>query len=161
MNCIINRQDFSPHPEVGEIAQTEDGAYQVWDGNKWKSITMEGSGLQINLYDMNKQIVAQLPDKEDFTDILQNINLFKIKTNNKYYMLYGKEISYFTLFHCGNPKSTETFEEAVIDCLNSIGPIKSIDLTEDGNAIEIWVMSDNEATCLYLFPYDDGVVEVY
>jgi hypothetical protein len=34
-------------------------------------------------------------------------------------------------------------------------------MTEDDNAIEIWVMKDNnEATCLYLFPYDDGLVKV-
>ena len=49
---------------------------------------------------------------------------------------------------------------AAIECLNNIGSIKAIDLTEDKDAIEAWVMAEDEATCLYLFPYDMGVVVV-
>ena len=72
-------------------------------------------------------------------------------------MLYGKEISYFTLFKL---KQVDSFPHEAIDCLQNIGPIKAIDLTEDKDAIEAWVMADDEATCLYLFPYDMGVVVV-
>ena len=52
------------------------------------------------------------------------------------------------------------FGLTVIDCLKSIGPIKAIDLTELEDAVEIWVVSNDEPTCLYLFPYDNGVVKV-
>jgi hypothetical protein len=33
-------------------------------------------------------------------------------------------------------------------------------LVEDGSAFEIWVTQNDVTTCLYLFPYDDGIVEV-
>lgn len=72
-------------------------------------------------------------------------------------MLYGKEISYFTLYKIIKP---QCFGNEVIDCLKNIGIIKAIDFTETQDAIEIWVEDDNGPTCLYLFPYDNGVVQV-
>ena len=72
-------------------------------------------------------------------------------------MLYGKEISYFTLFKIVEP---QYFSYEVIECLKNVGDIKAIDLTEDKDAIEAWVIADNEVTCLYLFPYDLGIVQV-
>lgn len=73
-------------------------------------------------------------------------------------MLYGKEMSYFTLFKIANFKF---FGDEVIECLNNIGDVKCIDMTEPGDAIEIWIQSDmQEITCLYLFPYDTGLVVV-
>jgi hypothetical protein len=52
------------------------------------------------------------------------------------------------------------FGNEVVDCLNNIGDIKAIDLTEANDAIEIWVQDGENVTCLYLFPYDSGVVQV-
>ena len=85
------------------------------------------------------------------------IDALESKYNNEYYMLYGKEISYFTLFKIVEP---QYFSYEVIECLKNIGDIKAIDLTEDKDAVEIWAMADGEATCLYLFPYDLGIVQV-
>lgn len=115
--------------------------------------------VNMSLYDMNKQIIAQLPDLEVTTETVQQIDAFVKETLNTHYMLYGKEISYFTIFQrCYD--LTETVGEAVIDCLNNVGVIKSIDLTEAKDAFEIWVIANDEATCLYLFPYDSGIVHV-
>jgi hypothetical protein len=33
-------------------------------------------------------------------------------------------------------------------------------MTEANDAIEIWVINNDKPTCLYLFPYDMGLVEV-
>ena len=86
------------------------------------------------------------------------INSLHAKCNNIYYMLYGKEISYFTLFRVID---SDYFGYEVIECLKNIGAIKAIDFTETKDAIEIWVENENdEPTCLYLFPYDNGIVEV-
>ena len=71
-----------------------------------------------------------------------------------------KEISYFTIFSIQKYAECDTLGEAVIECLNNVGEIKSIDLDEGGNAIECWVTTGDESTCLYLFPYDDGIVSV-
>ena len=108
---------------------------------------------------MNKQIISQLPTltTDDLLEKLPLVEELHNKYNNEYYMLYGKEISYFTLFKL---KQVESFPHEAIDCLQNIGPIKAIDLTEDKDAIEAWVMAEDEATCLYLFPYDMGVVVV-
>ena len=47
-----------------------------------------------------------------------------------------------------------------IDCCKNVGIIKAMDLTESQDAIEIWVETSEGPTCLYLFPYDNGVVQV-
>jgi hypothetical protein len=146
-------------PDEGEVIQTPEGDYLIWQDGNWNKINVEGSNISMGLYDMNKQIIAQLPTltTDDLLEKLPLVEELHNKYNNEYYMLYGKEISYFTLFKL---KQVESFPHEAIDCLQNIGPIKAIDLTEDKDAIEAWVMADDEATCLYLFPYDMGVVVV-
>jgi hypothetical protein len=72
-------------------------------------------------------------------------------------MLYGKEMSYFTLFHIIDASK---FGKEVLDILKEIGPIKAIDLTSTFDAVEIWLHYMDSPTCLYLFPYDTGLIEV-
>jgi hypothetical protein len=116
-------------------------------------------GLNMKLYDLNKQVISQLPNLTEFNEIIENINEFSKSTNNIHYMLYGKEQSYFTVFE-KEDNNTETLGEAIIDCLTNVGNIKTIELTEAKDAFEIWVAIDGEATCLYLFPYDSGIVKI-
>lgn len=145
-------------PEDGEIIQNLEGDYLIWKDGAWNKINYEGSDINLSLYDMNKQIISQLPPLEDMDAACKAANNLYEKTKNEFYMLYGKEISYFTLFRMDKP---EWFFEELILCLHSIGVIKAMDMTEDESAIEIWVVDDdNEATCLYLFPYDNGLVKV-
>ena len=146
-------------PEEGEVIQTPEGEYMIWKDGHWNTINYEGSDINLSLYDMNKQIISQLPVLTGLAEKMEIINNFHSKYNNEFYMLYGKEISYFTLFQI-NDKPDWFFEEVSL-CLNNIGVIKAMDLTEDESAIEIWVCDENnEATCLYLFPYDNGLVKV-
>lgn len=150
-----------PRPEIGEFARSID-TNRVWNYTEkgWVDVT-DSMNLNVNmsLYEMNKQIVAQLPDFTAITEAVSAIDTFVTNTHNCHYMMYGKEISYFTIFQrCSG--LTETVGEAVIDCLGSVGTIKSIDPTPDGEAFEIWVMVEDNATCLYLFPYDTGIVQV-
>lgn len=146
-------------PIDGEIMQnTLDDKYYIWRENNWHEIKMDNSGFQMGLYDINKQIIAQLPDLVDWDRVSEVLRDFDINWNNNYYMLYGKEISYFTVFkikeHCA-------FAHEVIDVIKNVGSsVKAIDLTETEDAIEVWIMYNNEPTCLYLFPYDMGLVLV-
>lgn len=145
-------------PDDGEIIQNLEGDYLIWKDGAWNKINYEGSDINLSLYDMNKQIISQLPPLEDMDAACKAVNNLYEKTKNEFYMLYGKEISYFTLFRMDKP---EWFFEELILCLHSIGVIKAMDITEDESAVEIWVVDDdNEATCLYLFPYDNGLVKV-
>ena len=145
----------------GEKAYVEEEQklYQYCEKDaSWKEIT--GTELQYTLYELNKSIIHALPDAtvEEIKDGIEEINLFFEETKAKNYMLLGKEISYYTIlrhrkFHCED----ETLGEATIACLNSIGIIKSIEKMED--KVEIWVLIDNDVFCLYLFGYDNGIVE--
>ena len=145
-------------PNEGEIIQNNaDGKFYIYKDGKWMIINMDSSGISMDLYDMNKQIINQLPTITDLESKKNTINLLHEKFNNDFYMLYGKEISYFTLFWMIDP---EFFGTEVIECLKNLGNIKAIDLTETQDAVEIWVEYLDEVTCLYLFPYDMGVVKV-
>ena len=144
-------------PEEGEMCQTQEGKVMIWHEGSWREMKLEGGGINMGLYDMNKQIISQLPALSDFTKAIANVRDLHGKYWNEYYMMYGKEISYFTLFKvCG----ANEFGQDVIDCCANVGIIKAIDFTETQDAIEIWVENNNGPTCLYLFPYDNGVVQV-
>lgn len=152
-----------PRPEVGEVAYaTDTNELYIFKDNQWVLATPETKGnVEMSLYDMNKQIIAQLPTMKQCQEKIDLMNDFVKQANNVYYMLYGKEISYFTVFVTNMFEyEIATLGDAVYECLANVGPIKSIEYTENKDAIEIWVMADEEATCLYLFPYDSGIVKV-
>jgi hypothetical protein len=129
----------------------------IWHDNNWAEIKMENSGIELSLYDLNKQIIAQLSEFNDYISASKSIDQLYEIHENQFFMLYGQEISYFTLFEIIDDTK---FAEEVFSCLKDIGVIKAIDLTENKEAVEIWIMYNNEPTCLYLFPYDRGIIEV-
>lgn len=160
-NAKIKKADLSQiryTPQEGEIMQNaSDGKFYIWKDDSWMLINIDGSGINLGLYDINKQIISQLPDLTDLESKKEIINLLHSEQGNKYYMLYGKEISYFTVFKL---IESQYFGYEVIECLKSIGRIKAIDLAENKDAIEVWVENEDGPTCLYLFPYDIGIVQV-
>lgn len=117
----------------------------------------------ISLYELNKQIMSQVPDytEEQIDAAKKLINSYMVEQNNYFYMLLSNEMRYYTIFSVYNGTNVlETFPDEVIECLNSIGPIKSIEKNTDG-VIEIWCVPTSyceEACVFYLFPYDQGVV---
>lgn len=151
--------------EEGEIVYCEsEQQYMVYQNNSWMPVKAEmtNEGLQLNLYDLNKQIISQLPSltnnqKEEY---IKEINSFK---NGDYYMLYGKEISYFTLLKTGTKEEKlESFGKTIFSLLNDLTEkIYSCEKTEDNEAFEIWIEYNDEPTVLYLFNYDNGVVKYY
>ena len=157
----IKRMDLSQikyEPMDGEVAyDTHTEKVMIYHDGAWQAVNMEGTGLNLGLYDINKQIIAQLPVMDDFEKATENVITLYEKYKNEYFMLYGKEISYFTLFQIIDDF---WFASDVIDCCTNVGPIVAMDLTENEDAIEIWVNTENGPTCLYLFPYDNGLVKV-
>lgn len=113
--------------------------------------------LNISLYDLNKASIPQLPDytEVEFAAAVDLINSFV--GTNKFYMLLGREVNYYTVF-MREPTMEETIGEAVVDCLKcfSASHVKSIEMAE--GAIEAWVMNGEEATVMYFFPYNEGVI---
>lgn len=156
-----------PRPQQGEVAYATDTEKFYAYNNGWYEVKAESDGaISLNLYELNKQINSQLqPITEDqYFEKIELINNYVKDTQNIHYMLYGKDISYFTVFqkHIGYD---ETVGEAVIDCIKNVGHIRSIDLTWNKDAVEIWVdVSKNddekELIVMYLFMYDSAIVPV-
>ena len=150
------------HLKNGEMAETSD------DNKKWvyDEETLEwrehDTGIQISLYDMNKQLIAQMPEMTDSDKMTEIINNYKDKTdNNSHYMLLCRDINYFTLFEESFSSGQESFATLVLECIHDVGIIHDMMITEDDGAIEIWVKPLNEEAdmlVMYLFAYDAGVV---
>ena len=60
-------------PTEGELIQTPEGKYMIWHEGAWNEIKMESGGINMGLYDMNKQIISQLPILEDFDKAMNDI----------------------------------------------------------------------------------------
>lgn len=152
-------------PKDGEIAGFRDEEdkinYKIYINNDWQAIDFSETGLKLNLYDINQQIIPQLPDlsKEQRLEKIQLINTFVKEQKNEFYMLYGKNMSYFTVFKKDNRGAASLGSEALY-CLDELGNIKSIE--QEAGGIEFWILKkeDNIADCLYLFPYDMGIIFV-
>ena len=134
----------------------------MFNGEEWVPLEVKSeSNVQMSAYEMNKQIIGQMsPLKhKDMISKYALINEFVKQTENCYYLMYGREINYFTLFVKDKlTKATISLELAA--CLRNVGDIYDILLTEAQDAIEIWVkpVDAEEVTCLYFFPYDAGIV---
>jgi hypothetical protein len=119
----------------------------------------------IELYELNRSIIEQqgVIKEEDIPRAMNDIEYLVCSANNQCYMLYGKEIGYFTLFMRDNYNwEIETLSLAVIECLANVGIVYSIELTANKDAVEIWVKDTEKdiITCMYLFPYDNGIVRI-
>ena len=150
------------HLKNGELAETsDDNKKWVYDeeAQEWKE--HETEGIQMSLYDMNKQLIAQMPPMEDTDKMIEIINNYKNKTDNSHYMLLCRDINYFTLFEEDPFIAEERFATLVLECIHDLGIVHDMMITEDNGAIEIWVKPLSEEAdmlVMYLFAYDAGVV---
>ena len=119
------------------------------------------------LYDVNKNLV--LKNEIELTDGVLNskkeiITNFMRKMNNSYYMLLCNERKDYTVFKMNDKDNDDSVREIVSilvdECLRNRGEIRGIDLTKDKDAIEIWLIIEDEAYCYYFFPYDAAIIEV-
>ena len=118
------------------------------------------------LYDINKNLVNQLEDltDEDIKLRAEFLTHYIHDTNNQYYMLLCNERKDYTIFRrltIGDEDSPgcELIEILLYECLPNRGGIKSIDLTDDKQAVEIWLVIDGKCFCYYFFPYDAAIIE--
>ena len=122
-----------------------------------------------NLYDINKSLILQKKtrlNEGNLNSKKEIIKNFITDTHNFYYMLLCNERKDYTVFDFhvqgGNVKNNGTQIKCanclVDECLKNRGIISDIDLTKDKQAIEIWMIIDEEAYVYYFFPYDNGVI---
>lgn len=160
---IKNKQELKTieNPDGKLVYNGEDQKYYYLKEGEWiqtpVQINSEGE-LGINLYELNKQLIQQLDymTEEQLKEASTVIGDFM---SGDCYMLYGKDIGYFTLF-MKDEKSPEDRVGLVFECLHAAfgDNIYSIELNEEKTAIEIWVNFQEMVTVLYLFDYSQGIV---
>lgn len=159
---IIDFSQVNYQPEENEIVQ--DRATKnlfIYRENHWMLLEPKSLAPEMSLYELNKQLSKQqfFLSEDQLNEKARIIKEWMTNKDNTFYMLYGKEISYFSLF---NRVHNDVITDRIKETLLAIGDIRSIDITEDNSGIEIWVSTKREQieTCLYLFPYDDGVIKI-
>lgn len=161
MQQFKNQKQLDSYPvarfENGEMVfLTEEKEYKIYDNGEWKDLpkaTLEGDGVSMSLYDLNKSIISQLPKLEDLTIKVALINDFDKFIESEYYMLLCRDISYYTIFNhfINSDNEFSNLGEAVLTCAQELGDLISVELTADKGAIEIWVKTDEDCLCMYLF----------
>ena len=119
------------------------------------------------VYDLNKQLVEtaeKVISPYKLNEKKKIIKQFIRESKDNYFMLLCNERRDYTLFNIISDKEEDKLNELanifVDECLQNRGNIKGIDLTENKDAIEVWLSIEGESYCYYFFPYNAGVVEV-
>lgn len=151
--------DLPAEPGEGQVAYCEEEkSYKIANNGAWVDFSPESSGVSTSLYELNRQIIGQLPplDEVQIKDRIESLNVWR---KADFYMLYGKEISYFTVLKPGTENlDFENFGEAIFNLLTDITEaIYAMDIVDD-NTVEIWIHYEGNPTVLYLFNYDGGIV---
>lgn len=124
------------------------------------------------LYDFNKNAMS---NEKHLDIILFNRKVAEVSAwmwteiNDKYCMLLCRERNDFTLFHtsCNNQNNYQSLLDSTKtelgETLMNRGDVLGIDKTGDNVAYEIWIrdIETKETFVYYLFPYDQGVIEIH
>ena len=113
------------------------------------------------LYDLNKQVMAQLPPQDENT-MAHNWNVIGDwfgKDECRWFMLMCKERSDFTFIHITDNQFTKAIQE-LQEILKERGQILAIQYQHGEDAFEIWIKKDDEVFMFMLFGADWMIVEV-
>ena len=146
--------------EEGETAfvNKEQKIYKYTNG-EWVEQSVPEGKMNISVYDMNKQLIAQQSPIEDIA-LLTPVRKFKNK-GGKYFMLICRDIGYYTLFVV-DPDGENRIEQEVLMCAKDVGVIKAVEEIEGTESMEIWVQPEGEdPVVMYFFNYDKGVIQCH
>ena len=116
------------------------------------------------LYDLNKQIIAQLPPHDEHQMQLNYEIIgdwFSVPRHPDYFMLMCKELSDFTLLHLHDFNFAKAVQE-LKEILAERGEVHSIQYIHGEDVFEIWIKNTktNEYFMYMLFNANWMVVEV-
>lgn len=127
---------------------------------------IKGEGnINMSLYEINKNIIAQLPayDEPKLKKLQEHINEWKMTYfEQKFYMLLCRDINYYTLFYFDPNKFNEfkSLGEAVVNVLSESGfTIHEEEVDNTNGHVEIWAKNDTDTYAFMLFAYGEGVVK--
>lgn len=143
------------HEEDEIILVKETDQYYICKDNQWMLyIPEEKTCPALTLYELNKMIMAKFKtySEEDILKSKEDIRKYVDNTNGFSYMLLCNDLRYYTVF-IKDESYEEAIEDVLIECLNNLGEIKSIDFTNENDAIEIWFYREDELYVSYFFVY--------
>ena len=115
------------------------------------------------LYDLNRQVMAQLPPQDDniIKDYFRSIgSWFSFHNKEKYFMFMCKEQSDFTILHfldCNYNKAIQELKELI----EERGELIMIDYDHDQDIFECWIRnSENEASLYMLFEAQWMIIDI-
>lgn len=122
----------------------------------------------MTIFDMNKNIISKEPlldwdDKENIEKLAARLCEWFSEGGDSFYLLYGRDIHYVTLFNSMTTRSKDMFLYELKGILSEVGDIISLDFDciEGSHCVEIWIRTANSpAELLYLMPFDKGVIEI-
>lgn len=127
----------------------------------------------MDLYSFNKGIFNSKPplsqeETEKGIELLKRFFTRHVLKNRQYFMLLGRDVNYYTLLRAihTDENAASAFAAEAMECLKNLGEVKAIDRDDVTKTnIEIWITTEDkdknkESFCLYLFPYDEGVIEI-
>ena len=150
----------------GEVVYCEkEDAIYCFNNGEWQELKQPEKvpAVGVPSYEIMKSLADALNKMED-KEIQEKKELimdWKKQFKDRFFMLLGNEISYYTIFEQSTVYEVSNLAEGVIECLINLGDILYIEENDDRTAIEIWIRQEElEPTILYLFPYNHGVVQI-
>lgn len=157
--------DLLPNAPIDKeyaLVEDERKIYQYVNEN-WEPIKIEGQGLEISLFDINKNVFAQLEPMSDEGLRQAQSLVFKFlgetmqDPSNDYWALICWARNYITIFHHIDD-GEEELSDVFMEIIESLGEVK--DVYDNGNhALEVWITDEKDTYCYLFFNYKLGVVE--
>lgn len=159
---ILDMLPNTPADKEYALVQDEAKMYQYVE-KEWKPVVIQGEGLQMSLYDINKNIFAQLEPMSDENLRQVHAQVFKFfgdtmqSVSNNYWALICWEKRYITIFR-ELPTSDEELSDIFMEIIEGLGDVKDVTDNEQG-ALEIWITDEQDTNCYLFFNYTAGIVE--
>lgn len=160
--AVLEMLPNTPADKEYAFVQDESKMYQYVD-KEWQQVSISGEGLQMSLYDINKNIFSQLDEMTDekLRDVHSEVYKFLGDTmqdgTNDYWALVCWERRYITIFHHSSD-GPEEISDVFMEIIEELGAVK--DVSDNGQgALEIWITDENDTYCYLFFNYKAGVVE--
>lgn len=119
----------------------------------------------MTVFELNQANYANAPtmSKESLNKSIPYVASFISKYKSRYYLLLEKDQRYYTFFTFlhGNFNPTKLAKE-LIDLAADLGEVKSIEESQLGGMLEIWVVDKMTGECkMYgFFDYQRGTIEL-
>lgn len=160
------RDALMNHTDGETVYCEEENQCFVWNDNKWHLVESEVDGageIKVNYRDLVIGAISGFDplDMEACQKYQVLLNKWDEAQYHEYYMLYARELDYFTLLRRTEPADDICcLGKEILECLNTIGEIIYVEeFNDDDISVIFWIRTDTGLiTEAYLFDYTAGVV---